>query len=303
MKELIIICGSTCSGKSSLAVNVAEKLNTSVLSADSMCIYKGFNIGTAKPSEQDMKRVKHYMIDVADPFKPYSVADYKNTAEKIVDDILSQNKNPVICGGTGFYINSLIYDMSYGNGGENAEIREKLKEKLQLVGAEKLWNELYETDKASAEKIEKNDSKRVIRALEIFYSTGKKKSDMRDTLTPKRPYKAFCIDYPREELYERINARVDQMLECGLIDEVQGLINKGFTLQNNAMQGIGYKEIYSYLKGEMDYETAVETLKQNTRRYAKRQITFFKRTEGLIHLKPSVGEEKMAKIVLNSLEK
>ena len=303
MKELIIICGSTCSGKSSLAVNVAEKLNTSVISADSMCIYKGFNIGTAKPSEKDMKRVKHYMIDVADPFKPYSVADYKNTAEKIVDEILSQNKNPVVCGGTGFYINSLIYDMSYGNGGENSEIREKLKEKLQLVGAEKLWNELYETDKVSAENIEKNDSKRVIRALEIFYSTGKKKSDMRDTLNSKRPYKAFCIDYPREELYERINARVDQMLACGLVDEVQGLINKGFTLQNNAMQGIGYKEIYAYLKGETDYETAVETLKQNTRRYAKRQITFFKRTEGLIHLNPSVGEEKMAEIVLNSLEK
>ncbi len=303
MKELIIICGSTCSGKSSLAVNVAEKLNTPVISADSMCIYKGFNIGTAKPSEKDMKRVKHYMIDVADPFKPYSVADYKNTAEKIVDEILSQNKNPVVCGGTGFYINSLIYDMSYGNGGENSEIREKLKEKLQLVGAEKLWNELYETDKVSAEKIEKNDSKRVIRALEIFYSTGKKKSDMRDTLNSKRPYKAFCIDYPREELYERINARVDQMLACGLVDEVQGLINKGYTLQNNAMQGIGYKEIYAYLKGETDYETAVETLKQNTRRYAKRQITFFKRTEGLIHLNPSVGEEKMAEIVLNSLEK
>lgn len=303
MKELIIICGSTCSGKSSLAVNVAEKLNTSVISADSMCIYKGFNIGTAKPSEKDMKRVKHYMIDVADPFKPYSVADYKNTAERIVDEILSQNKNPVVCGGTGFYINSLIYDMSYGNGGENSGIREKLKEKLQLVGAEKLWNELYETDKVSAEKIEKNDSKRVIRALEIFYSTGKKKSDMRDILNPKRPYKAFCIDYPREELYKRINARVDQMLACGLVDEVQGLINKGFSLQNNAMQGIGYKEIYAYLKGETDYETAVETLKQNTRRYAKRQITFFKRTEGLIHLNPFVGEEKMAEIVLNSLEK
>ena len=303
MKETVIICGSTCSGKSSLAVNVAKKLNTAIISADSMCVYTYFNIGTAKPSEKDLSEVTHYMIDVADPFKPFSIADYKNAAEPIVNDLISKNKNPVVCGGTGFYINSLIYDISYGNGGENPEIREKLKREADDFGADYLWNKLYEIDEISAKNIEKNDSKRVIRALEIFYSTGTKKSDIKDTLTPKRPYKAFCIDFPRAELYERINVRVDEMISNGLIDEVQTLINKGLTLQNNAMQGIGYKEIYAYLKGETTYEDCIELLKQNTRRYAKRQITFFKKLDGLIHLDPKLGVDGMTEIIINSLGK
>lgn len=297
--KIIIICGPTASGKTALAVEVAKKLNSEVISADSMYIYKGLDIGTAKPDEIEMQGVKHHMINVVNANENFTVSDYKNLAEPILKNLINEGKTPVICGGTGFYINSLLYDLSYGNGNDNAEVREKYKKLAQENGNEFVYNILKEVDAESAQKLHYNDLKRVIRALEI-YENGCKKSDIKDDFTPKYDYLAYTINHPREVLYDRINQRVDIMLNNGLIDEIKGLLSSGIDKSNQCMQGIGYKEILDYFDGNITLEQAIETIKLNTRHYAKRQITFFKRTEGLRNLTPS-SIENMAETILKDL--
>ncbi|MBE5754331.1 MAG: tRNA (adenosine(37)-N6)-dimethylallyltransferase MiaA [Clostridiales bacterium] len=294
--KIIIICGPTASGKTALAVEVAKKLNSEVISADSMYIYKGLNIGTAKPDEMEMQGVKHHMIDVVNADENFTVSDYKNLAEPILKNLINEGKIPIICGGTGFYINSLLYDLSYGNGNDNAEVREKYKKLAQQNGNEFVYNILKEVDPESAQKLHYNDLKRVIRALEI-YENGCKKSDIKDDFTPKYDYLAYTINHPREVLYERINSRVDIMVKGGLIDEIKGLLNSGIDRSNQCMQGIGYKEILEYFDGNITLDQAIETIKLNTRHYAKRQITFFKRIDGLINLDPSSIENMTATIL------
>lgn len=295
-KKILIICGPTASGKTTLAVECAKLLNSEIISADSMYVYKGLDIGTAKPSQDEMQGIKHHLIDVAMPKDTFSVGDYRELALPIVDNLISQNKIPIICGGTGFYINSILYDYSYGNVGSNLEAREKYFDLANEKGNQFVFDILNEVDPESAKKLHPNDLKRVVRALEIFES-GQKKSDIVDDLTPKYVYKAVTIDFPREKLYERINARVDIMLEGGLIEEVKTLISSGLSLDNQCMQGIGYKEIVSYLQGECSLDDAIETLKLNTRHYAKRQITFFKKLNGLEYLKPDSIEQLARRIV------
>ena len=297
--KIIIICGPTASGKTALAVEVAKKLNSEVISADSMYIYKGLDIGTAKPDEIEMQGVKHHMINVVNANENFTVSDYKNLAEPILKNLINEGKTPVICGGTGFYINSLLYDLSYGNGNDNAEVREKYKKLAQENGNEFVYNILKDVDAESAQKLHYNDLKRVIRALEI-YENGCKKSDIKDDFTPKYNYLAYTINHPREVLYDRINQRVDIMLNNGLIDEIKGLLSSGIDKSNQCMQGIGYKEILDYFDGNITLEQAIETIKLNTRHYAKRQITFFKRTEGLRNLTPS-SIENMAETILKDL--
>lgn len=301
--KIIIICGSTCSGKSSLAIELSKRLNSAVISADSMCVYQDFDIGTAKPSKEERAIVPHYLIDVVKPTVNYSIADYKENAEQVIQTLLQKDMPPIICGGTGFYINSLIYDLSYGGGGENTQIRNKLNDEYKQFGIDYLWNKLFEVDSVSCKSIEKNDVKRVIRALEIFYNTGIPKSEIKDDFKPKRPYVAFCIDYPREELYKRIELRVDEMIKNGLVEETKKLVDDGLSLENNAMQGIGYKEIYAYLKGEITLNEAIDLIKINTRHYAKRQITFFKKLPGLIHLDSKLSTEQMIEIILSEYKK
>lgn len=294
--KILIICGATASGKTALAVECAKLLNSEVISADSMYIYKGLDIGTAKPNIDEMKGVKHHLIDVVDPKDNFSVSDYKNIATPIIERLHKEGKIPIICGGTGFYINSILYDLSYGNGSANLEAREKYKYLASVNGNEYVYNILKEKDPLSAEKLHFNDVKRVIRALEIC-ENGNKKSEIIDEFIPKYDYNAYAINFPRETLYSRINERVDIMINNGLIDEIQALISNGVKKEFQCMQGIGYKEVLEYLDGNLTKEELVETIKLNTRHYAKRQITFFKRLPELKWLEPNNINEMAKKIV------
>jgi len=297
--KILIICGPTASGKTALAVECAKLLDSEIISADSMYIYKGLDIGTAKPTEIEKQGVKHHLIDVAGPSDTFSVGDYRELAIPIIDDLISKGKIPVICGGTGFYINSILYDFSYGNAGSNLIAREKYFNLASEHGNQYVFDILCDVDPESAKKLHPNDLKRVVRALEI-YESGQKKSEIIDDLTPRYNYKAVTIDFSREELYDRINNRVDIMVKDGLIDEVKRLLAQNITLENQCMQGIGYKEIVSYLQGDCSIEEAVETLKLNTRHYAKRQITFFKKLNGLEYLKPD-AVDKLARRIIEEL--
>ncbi len=293
--RVIVICGATASGKSDLAIKLAQELNTEIISADSLAIYKKLDIGTAKPSEEERKLVKHHLIDCVDEKSSFSVDDYENMAMPILKSLLNQGKIPIICGGTGFYINSLIYDLSYGNTGADEKIREKYKEIVALKGNEYLYSLLKSRDYESSLKISPNDVKRVIRALEIYDITGKKKSEISDDKKPRFSFIAFMPEWNREELYSRINLRVDLMIEKGLIEEVKGLISGGLTKENQCMQGIGYKETYDAIISG-DYSNLAETIKQNTRRYAKRQITFFKKFENLNYIPQNNFEQLKEKV-------
>ncbi len=298
-KKIIIICGPTASGKTALAVECAKLLNSEVISADSMYIYKGLNIGTAKPTVEEMQGVKHHVIDVVEPNETFTVSDYKNIAKPIIDNLISQNKIPIICGGTGFYINSILYDLSYGNGQGNPEIREKYKRLAIEHGNQYVYDILQKYDPKSAKKLHFNDLKRVIRALEI-YESGIKKSDICDEPKPNYNYSAYSVDYDRETLYDRINKRVDLMVNLGLIEEIKSLLNSGISKDNQCMQAIGYKEILDYLDGNCNLSQAIETIKLNTRHYAKRQITFFKKlsVEKLAVQSP----QDMAKYIVQGLK-
>lgn len=286
MHKVLVICGPTASGKTSLAINCAEYLKTEIISADSQLVYKGLNIGTAKPTAKEMQGIIHRMIDVAEPLENFSVFDYERAAEPIVKELLSQNKTPIICGGTGFYINSLLFDFAYGNAGANRVIRDKYNRLLEERGKEYIYTLLKEVDAETAEKLHVNDMKRVIRALEIYEASGIKKSAQHDRLIPKYDYLAVAVDYPRDELYRRIDLRVDEMFERGLVEEVKNLLAGGVDENCQCMQAIGYKEVVNCLKNGDNESTMRNIIKQNTRHYAKRQITFFKKLPGIIWLEP-----------------
>lgn len=277
MSKVIFICGATASGKTSLAVSLAEKLHTEVISADSLLVYKGLNIGTAKPSKEEMRGIRHHMIDVVEPWQTYSVSDYERTALPIVNRLQTEGKVPIVCGGTGFYIQSLLYQSSFGGVQGNQAIRDKYEELALKEGTDALFARLREVDPESAAVLHPNDKKRVIRALEIFECTGKKKSDQHDEKTPRFPFEAFAVSWPREELYRRIDLRVDTMMAEGLIDEVNNLLREGVDEEAQCMQGIGYKEVAEGLRSGQSLETMSDIIKKRTRNYAKRQLTFFKR--------------------------
>lgn len=293
--KVLVICGATASGKTSLSVACAEKLNTEIISADSMLVYQGLNIGTAKPTLEERKGVKHHLIDVVSPFESFSVSDYEKTALPIVEALLAQGKTPIICGGTGFYVNSLLYKSQFGNTGANEEIRQKYETAYREKGKEYLHALLAEKDPESAQKLHENDVKRVIRALEIYDITGKPKSMQNDGFAPRFDFIAVSIDYPREILYERINLRVEQMFENGLLEEVKDLLKNGVSKTAQCMQGIGYKEVAEGLELGLSLEEIKELIKNNTRHYAKRQITFFKRMQNHIRLSPD--EATVEKII------
>lgn len=296
LKKILIICGATASGKTELAVKCAKALYSEVISADSMNVYKGLNIGTAKPTEEEKDGVKHHLIDVCEPTANFSVGDYREKSAPIIKDLTEKNKIPVICGGTGFYINSLIYKMSYGKVSADYKTREKYKQLAEEKGNLYVYDILKEKDASAAEKLHYNDLKRVIRALEIA-ENGNKKSDIIDDKTPLYDYKAFMIGVPRDVLYKKIDERVDKMIKNGLIDEVNNLVSQGITDKNQCMQGIGYKEIYAYLIGKIDKETAIKQIKLNTRHYAKRQITFFSRQIETVKLPFDTAEENSKRIL------
>ena len=301
--QVLVICGATATGKTALAVSCAKLLNSAVISADSQLVYKGLDIGTAKPSEEEKLGVPHYMIDVAEPFAEYSVSDYREAALPIVEKMVSESKIPVICGGTGFYINSLLFDLSYGKVAAAPEVREKYEKLAEERGKEYVYDILKQTDPAAAEKLHPNDLKRVIRALEIFEAGGVKKSEINDGQKARFDYVAVAIDYPREELYERINLRVDKMFEAGLVEEVSSLLSRGIDENCRCMQAIGYKEVIECLKNGLSQSTMRDIIKQNTRRYAKRQITFFKKLPNLINLSANQAIAEKVIEILNNYER
>lgn len=299
MKKLLIICGATATGKTELAVECALKLNSEIISADSQLVYKGLNIGTAKPEKQEMRGVRHYLIDEISPNDNFSVSDYKAAARPIIDKLLKENKTPVICGGTGFYINSILYDLSYGKAAADQEIRKKYNKILNENGKEYIYEELKKVDSKAAQQLHCNDVKRVIRALEIYETSGKPKSEQRDRKIPKYDYLAVAINYPREELYRRIDARVDKMFEQGLVEEVKALLKSGIDESCQCMQAIGYKEVLKCLKNNDNSSTMRDIIKQNTRHYAKRQITFFKKLENIVWLDYNVATAEKVLELLN----
>jgi tRNA dimethylallyltransferase len=299
LKKLLIICGATASGKTKLAIECAKKLNTEVISADSQLIYRGLNIGTAKPTIEEMQGVRHHLIDVVSPEQNFSVSDYESKAKPIVDRLLSEDKTPIICGGTGFYINSILYNLSYGNVEADSKVREKYENILKEKGKEYLFELLKMVDGETAEKLHTNDVKRVIRALEIYEVSGKKKSEQNDTLQPRYNFFAVAVDYPREELYERINYRVDKMFDDGLVEEVEKLLSCEINENYQCMQAIGYKEVIQCLKNGDNQSTMRDIIKQNTRHYAKRQLTFFKKLQGIVWLKPEDATTEKVLELLN----
>jgi len=282
--KIIVIVGPTAVGKTYVSVELAKKLNTEVISADSMQIYKGMDVGTAKVSNEEKQGINHHMIDLINPDENYSVSDFKNDAENIIDNMLSENKTPVIVGGSGLYVNSLIYDLDFGNAKSDNKLRDYYTYYYEEHGQDALYEKLRKIDPESAEKIHKNNVKRVVRALEVYDITGKKFSEL-NTDIRKQSNKYDCIlvglSMDRKILYERINQRVDKMLSDGLIEEVKSLLEKGYDKDLVSMQAIGYKEIIDYLERNVTLEDAVNILKRNTRRFAKRQYTWFLRDDNV----------------------
>lgn len=287
MSKVLVICGATASGKTALSVNCAKQLNTEIISADSMLVYKGLDVGTAKPTIDERNGVKHHLIDVVSPKESFSVSDYEAKALPIVENLLLQGKTPIICGGTGFYINALLYKSQFGNVAADEKLRAEYEKLQETHGKEYLHALLREKDPQSAEKLHVNDVKRVIRALEIYDLTGRPKSEQSDLPLPRFDFVAVSIDYPRETLYERINLRVEEMFKNGLLQEVQTLLEDGVDLSMQCMQGIGYKEVVEGKMHGSSEESIKEEIKKNTRNYAKRQITFFKRLQNHVCLSPN----------------
>ena len=277
---LIILTGPTAVGKTDLSIQLAKAVDAEIVSADSMQIYKYMDIGSAKVTEEEMQGVKHYLVDEIEPDMPFSVSEYKRIAEEYIDEISSRGKNVIVTGGTGLYLNSLIYDMDFGKSDANQELREELNKELEENGPAYMYEKLVSLDKEAAERIHPNNTKRVIRAIEVAMS-GEKMNDFSKDLRYNKKYRPIVIvlNRDRQALYDRINLRVDIMLKNGLIEEVKGLLEKGYTKDMISMQGIGYKEIIKYFDGEYTLDEAIEIIKRDSRRYAKRQLTWFRRYE------------------------
>lgn len=304
---VIVVVGPTASGKTGLAIDIAKKYNGEVVSADSMQIYKEMNIGTAKPTIKEMDSVKHHLIDFVNPSQSFSVADYVKLAHKTIEEIYSRGKMPIIAGGTGLYVNSLLNNVQFKQTIDDSNVREELYDYAKKNGAEALHDILKEIDPISANNIHANNIPRVVRAIEIFKLTGitMSKHQEESRLVPSK-YNALKIGLnykDREVLYERINKRVDIMIDNGLLDEAKEVLSSEYA--STAMQAIGYKELFPYIKGNISLEEAVSNLKRETRRYAKRQLTWFRRDEEINWFFPDEYKniQIMQKNIYNYIEK
>ena len=285
MKPTILaIVGPTGAGKTSTAIEIGKKLNAEIISMDSMQIYRGMDIGTAKPTYDEQHQIPHHMIDIADPDEIFTVSAYRDMVLPIVDGILARGKLPMFVGGTGLYLNAISYEMSLGESGASHPVRDELNTIAQQTnGPFLLHDRLKQVDPVSAARLHPNDIRRVIRALEVYETSGKPMSEVSDDQRKEGPYNVlvYGLSYPRDVMYTRINARVDEMIKAGLVDEVKRLLAQGVVprAEGGAMQAIGYKEIVSALRGEMTMDRAIDLIKQGSRRYAKRQWTWFRHDE------------------------
>jgi len=278
-RKIIVLVGPTAVGKTEYAIAIAYSIGGEIISADSMQIYKFMDIGSAKPTPEEAAMAKHYLIDEIDPREPFSVAEYSRKAKEYIEKVFSHGKVPIISGGTGLYVNSILYEMDFSGTPGDPDFRREAEHLAELHGNEYLHDMLRERDPAAADRIHPNNRKKVIRALEATENGGQGVRDFKNASIKCEDYEYLLIglDRPREELYDRINRRVDALISKGLSDEVKQLMTMGLSKENISMMGIGYKELIGHFEGEYDFETAVELIKRNSRRYAKRQLTWFRR--------------------------
>ena len=303
--KLIILAGPTASGKTSVSIDLAKRIGGEIISADSMQVYRGMDVGTAKIKADEMQGVKHYLINVLDPTEDFNIVKFQNMVKYSIEEIKRNGHIPILVGGTGFYIQSVIYDIDFDTQDDNGDIRKALEEEYDKMGADFMYEKLKKIDSVSAENIHKNNKKRIIRAIEYFLINNALISAHNESQRQKdSPYdfRFFVLNPPRDILYDRINQRVDKMVEEGLVREVKDLKNAGLSIENISMQGIGYKEILEYLDGEITLDEAVDKIKQNTRHMAKRQVTWFKREKDVIYINPFEFENN-EKIVDYMVEK
>lgn len=284
--QIFCVVGATASGKTAYAIHLAKELGGEVVSCDSMQIYRDMNIGTAKPTKEEMQGIPHHMIDIVEPWQNYSVAEFVADANKCIQGILAKGKTPILCGGTGLYIDSILNGISFSQEARDDAYREELIQLAGEQGNQAVHDLLRAADPKAAEEIHPNNVKRVIRTLEIIKTSGKTKAefDLAARMEPLYDATVYGMEREREELYQRIDLRVDLMMEQGLLNEVESLVNQGIPMTATSMQAIGYKELIAYLNDTYSLEEAVETIKRESRRYAKRQLTWFRRNPNIIWL-------------------
>lgn len=308
-KPLIILTGPTAVGKTALSIKLAKAIDGAIISADSMQVYRGMDIGSAKITKEEMDGVEHYLIDVLDPDEEFHVVRFQEMAKAAMDEIYQKGQIPILTGGTGFYIQSVLYDIDFTSQDEDTVFRNRLEDLANQQGNEVLHDMLRAVDPVSAEKIHANNRKRVIRALEFYEKTRTPISEHNEAEAAKESPYAFCyfvLNDDREKVYERIERRVDLMLEAGLIEEVKCLQEKGYHKSMVSMQGLGYKEILAYLEGEISLEEAIYILKRDTRHFAKRQLTWFRREKDVTWInKPdfSYDDDKILKFMIEKIDK
>lgn len=307
MKNLVILTGPTAVGKTALSINLAKAINGEIISADSMQVYKKMDIGTAKVTPEEMDGVKHYLIDTIEPTEDFHVVRFQKMVLEAMDEIYSEGKIPIICGGTGFYIQAILYDIQFTAQEIDESYRKSLEDYADEFGNEALHTRLNEVDPESASTIPAANRKRVIRAIEYFHQTGEKFSvhnEREKQRTSPYNFAYFVLNNDRDILYDRINKRVDIMMEAGLLDEVKMLLSLGCKPGMTSMDGIGYKEIISYLDGNLTLEEAVELIKKNSRNYAKRQLTWFRREKEVTWLDKTVlkDDKQLLDYILSQLK-
>jgi len=277
-RKVIVIIGPTCSGKTNLGISIAEKLQTEIISADSRQIYKYLTIGTAKPGAIALSKIKHHFVDMLEPDNDFNISKYEIDALQIIDHLLNNGKVPIVVGGSGLYIRALV-DGIFNSVDSDEEYREELKDKREKFGNEYLYEELNKVDPQSSQKMLPQNWKRVMRALEVYHLTGQPIWQFQENYSRKNncEFIQYGLNWSRRVLYENIEKRVDQMIDAGLVDEVKNLLSKGYSKELNAMNTVGYKEIISFLENEIPIERAIELIKRNTRHYAKRQMTWFRK--------------------------
>ncbi len=305
-KTVIVIVGPTCSGKTNLSLKLAQSIPSEIISADSRQIYKLLDIGTAKPSKDEFKKIPHHLIDILDPSENYDVSKFEKDAKKIIDGILNKNKTPIVVGGSGLYIKALI-DGIFDTADKDDEYRKVLLQKRKELGNEFLYDELKKVDPESTVKMLPQNWKRVIRALEVFHTTGKPiwkhHQDQSLQKEKKYSYKQFGLNWERETLYKNINDRVDEMFKNGFVDEVKNIRSRNFNKKLNSLNTVGYKEIIQCLEGEISLDRAVDLIKRNTRHYAKRQLTWFRKDNRIqwFDVNDLSGLDQIAKKIIQSL--
>jgi tRNA dimethylallyltransferase len=301
LPNILVICGPTASGKTGLALSIADQLPSEIISADSRQVYKFMAIGTGQPAEAEMRKVPHHFVSFIRPDEHFSAGDFGLRGRDVIGEILQRGKLPIVVGGTGLYIQALV-DGLFSGPGLVKELRNTIEQRLAAEGEQVLWNELNRIDPEAAHRMLPSHGRRIVRALEVYYATGKPISEHHNNQKRIRRYNAkfFALDWKRQQLYERINSRVDGMISLGFLGEVKSLLAKGYNDRLKALQTVGYKEAFGFLRGEISYEKMIELIKQNTRRYAKRQLTWF-RKEKRIHWVPINDERQLSPIASDIL--